>query len=578
MRFYFRTAYASTIEPRTLLTTVPALSEAAPKKPPMMCLRTYGAPVIIKTETLKIQKSNGSQLLFMDEKSGYLLLFRTFKSAGSGDEEIHVSIVSALIGTSTVIRHVQHLVMKFAESEAPVLLTGEPGTGKELVARSIHEKSARASGPFVPLKCGAIGEDLLEAELFGHEKGAFAGAHSAREGRISVASGGTLFLEEVARLSPKLQAQLLKVLQEGVSAPLGSTQYAPVNVRIICSTSVNIDQAVRERMFREDLYYRLAGCAVYIPPLRERREDIAPLVEHFTHKYNQAKGKNIFGVSPDAMSALLQAGWAHNIRELENLVERIVVLKNSGSIEVCDLPPRLRNLVTDNIDAFYERSREVVARPVPGNTAHNSNNANNANNNRLSGNGGNGGMNNGNAGMNSGMGGGQNGFRAPANTNMNAHNSMNYAQQSRQQSQSMPNFGSSYPQPTSPGYNPGPGPGGFEDGSEIDQFIKKEIDLGSGIDFYRVVEEFENRLIAEALRRTNHNKNRAAQLLSMNRTTLVEKLKKRAASSSVKVETGRVKRNPAFTIFDGLGAETRDFDVDFISTKGGNDFSDTDFD
>lgn len=462
-----------------------------------------------------------------------------------------MNVVSALIGTSTVIRHVQHLVMKVAESEAPVLITGETGTGKELVAKAIHEKSSRFGGPFVPVKCGAIGEDLLEAELFGHDKGAFPGAHAAREGRLAVAHGGTLFLEEVSRLSPKLQAQLLKVLQDGTVTPVGSTQSVTVNVRIICSTSMNIDQAVRERMFREDLYYRLAGCAVYIPPLRERREDIAPLVEHFVQKYNQAKGKSIYGVSPDAMSALLQHAWTHNIRELENLIERIVVLKNAGSVEVCDLPPRLRNLVTDNIDAFYERNREQAAARAQAPLPHAP-------------------------------------TLRPSNVSMPAAPSYRPAPQNGPSAQGAStyggqrqgnagNYGNGYAQNTPPAYPQASVPAGFDDASEIDQFIKKEIDLGSGIDFYRVVEEFENRLIAEALRRTNHNKNRAAQLLSMNRTTLVEKLKKRAASSSVKVETGRVKRNPAFTIFDGLGNDAHDFDaVDFIPGKNGENFSDFD--
>lgn len=476
-----------------------------------------------------------------------------------------MSVLSALIGTSTVIRHVQHLVVKVAESEnsansgiapAPVLITGEPGTGKEHIAHAIHEKSVRSVGPFVPVKCGAIAEDLLEAELFGHDKDAFGGVSQARVGRFAMASGGTLFLEEVSKLSPKLQSALLRVIQDGVIQPVGSTESVPVNVRLICSTSVNIDQAVRERLFREDLYYRLAGCAVYIPPLRERREDIAPLVEHFIHKYNSAKSKSIFGISPDAMSALLQHSWAHNITELENLIERIVVLKNSGSVEVCDLPPRLRQLVTDNIDAFYERVSPPQAQPNPRAASQNPSPTPAMPSRHMTNN--------------------QNQYRpqqqSPAQSNMN--HQMNFGNQSRSSNSfNAPPFNSQLNSGfQSPAHN-----SNFEDGSEIDQFIKKDIDLGNGIDFYRVVEEFENRLIAEALRRTNHNKNRAAQLLSMNRTTLVEKLKKRAASSSVKVETGRVKRNPAFTIFDGLGNDSHDFDpVDTRMAKNYDNLSDID--
>ncbi len=453
-----------------------------------------------------------------------------------------MSVLSALIGTSTVIRHVQQLVFKVAESEAPVLITGEPGTGKEIIAKAVHDKSSRAAGPFVPVKCAAIGEDILEAELFGHERGAFPGAHHAREGRFEVASGGTLFLDEVSRLSPNLQAQLVRALQEGCIQPIGSQRTVPVNMRLICSTSRNIDVLVREGQFREDLYYRLAGCAVYIPPLRERREDIPTLVDHFIQKFNQLKTKSIVGISADALTALLQHVWAHNIRELENLIERIVVLKNSGSIEVCDLPPRLRSLVTDNIDDFYEKANSIQARQ-PQMTRENQNSRQTSST-----------------------------QTSPANfRNSNQHSSMpreGNLQQNQtypQNSRNNPAFPPQYNHASQAANNYNNAPVAFDDASEIDQFIKKDIDLGSGIDFYRVVEEFENRLIAEALRRTNHNKNRAAQLLSMNRTTLVEKLKKRAASSPVKVENGRVKRNPAFTIFDGLGAEKNDFEsLDYV--------------
>ena len=165
-----------------------------------------------------------------------------------------MSVLSALIGTSTVIRHVQHLVLKVAEADAPVLITGEPGTGKEFVARAVHDKSVRASGPFVALNCGSLAEEALEAELFGHEKGAVLGASESRQGQLAKAAGGTVFLDEVAKLSPKLQLALVRLLTEGVVQPIGATEPQAVNVRLICSTSVNIDLAVRERAFREDLY------------------------------------------------------------------------------------------------------------------------------------------------------------------------------------------------------------------------------------------------------------------------------------------------------------------------------------
>ncbi len=452
-----------------------------------------------------------------------------------------MSMLAALIGSSTVIRHVQHLILKVAENDAPVLITGEPGTKKETLARAVHEKSSRADGPFVPINCGSMSDDMLQKELLGEEsKG------KIRQGRIEVANDGTIFLDDVVKLSSQMQARLVALLQEGSYIPIGGSEQRSANVRVICSTGTHIDQAVREGKFREDLYYRLAGCAVYVPPLRERREDIGMLAEHFILKHSKSKSKKVMGIAPDAMSALLQHSWDYNIKELENLVERIVVLKNGGTIEVSDLPPRLRKLVTDDIDNFYQSSKSS------------------SNEHQV----------------------GINGQLQPRNvTGSPGQQSIPHPAPGLQRNET--SFPQSFPQqqgrkqpPTQHGFqgnNAFPGqsmPPGFEDTSEIDQFIKKEIDLGSGIDFYRVVEEFENRLIAEALRRTNHNKNRAAQLLSMNRTTLVEKLKKRAASSSVKIETGRVKRNPAFTIFDGLGNENREFEsFDFIKENIPNNTS-----
>ena len=421
----------------------------------------------------------------------------------------------------------------------------------ELVARAIHEKSVRNAGPFVPVKCAALSEDVLEAELFGIEAGALLGTNQARLGRCEVAAGGTLFLDEVSKLSPKMQFKLAKVLQEGMFEPVGGERVLKIQFRLICSTSLNIDQAVRDGQFREDLYYRLANCAVYIPPVSERQEDIPALIEYFIGKFNQTKSKNIYGISPDAMSALIQHTWPNNVREIENLIERIVVLKTSGSIEVCDLPPRLRNLVTDNIDSFYEKASLKARTPTPtptlAATSVNRTSSVQGNNNTS--------------------------FRPGGMNNQNSQAS-HFSSSGKGPSAA---FGANFPSGNS-AFSQNHSGGAFDELGEIEQFVKKEIDLGSGIDFYRVVEEFENRLIAEALRRTNHNKNRAAQLLSMNRTTLVEKLKKRAASSPVKIETGRVKRNPAFTIFDGLGNEAEEYDasLDFLAKKSNDGFLDHD--
>nr|BFD32752.1 hypothetical protein GTC16762_23700 [Pigmentibacter ruber] len=476
----------------------------------------------------------------------------------------------ALMGSSAIIRHVQHLVYKVAESNAAVLITGELGTGKDAIAKIIHDKSTRNKNSFIPIKCASMSEESLEHDLFGFEPNNLQGGAQARSGFFLEAEGGTLYIDEVGKLTPKIQLTLLKALNEGVIKNFGSKNEIPINVRVICSTSVDLEQLVKRGLFLEDLFYKLSSASIYLPPLRERREDIPILAEYFVQKFNQLKGKKIIGISHDAMNALLQNTWNHNIQELENLIERIVVLKNSGSVDICDLPPRLRNLVTDNIDAFYDRNTNNNQNISQINIASQSNfnniNQHNLNQfNKIS-----------NQNIQNNISYSNNLIKensqvnhTPTLSKVNG-NHINHAFQNLNNNQG--NYGNNFQQNsnTSQINNQLNRTNIFEDlPSEIDQFIKKEIDLGSGIDFYRVVEEFENRLISEALRRTNHNKNRAAQLLSMNRTTLVEKLKKRATSSPIKSETGRVKRNSAFTIFDGLGNENPDFEtIDFVNLSG----------
>ncbi|KAB8032006.1 sigma 54-interacting transcriptional regulator [Fluviispira multicolorata] len=475
----------------------------------------------------------------------------------------------ALMGSSAIIRHVQHLVYKVAESNSAILITGEPGTGKDAIAKIIHERSQRNKFPFVPIKCSAGNEELLEIELFGYESGYVPQSPQAREGHFRQAEGGTLYLDEVSKLSDKLQLALYRAISDGIIRSLGGKADIPINIRIICSTSVDLEQLVRRGLFREELFYKLSATSIYLPPIRERREDIPILAEFFVQKFNQIKAKKIIGISHDAMNALLQNTWANNIQELENLIERIVVLKNSGSIEISDLPPRLRNFVTDNIDAFYDRTQQPIMNQnnimqTTGNLYHSPTQSNISQYAKL-------GSQNSQVPPysqsqreNAILNGHNNHFNRNNQANSPANN--NYTQASQPQQ----NYNQTYSQAQNNLQNSNQSISRnsmFDDiPSEIDQFIKKEIDLGSGIDFYRVVEEFENRLISEALRRTNHNKNRAAQLLSMNRTTLVEKLKKRATTSPIKSETGRVKRNSAFTIFDGLGNDNPDFDtIDFVN-------------
>ncbi len=247
-----------------------------------------------------------------------------------------------VIGESDSIREVFTLVEKVADSESTVLITGESGTGKELIARAIHQASSRKDEAFVAINCGAIPTELLESELFGHIKGAFTGAIQNRVGRFELADGGTLFLDEIGDLAPSLQVKILRALQEKAFEPVGSTKTLHVDVRLIAATNVNLEKAVEENKFREDLYYRLNVIPLQIPSLRERKTDIPILLRHFVEKFAKTRKKKLTGFSSDAMDYLVQYQWPGNIRELENLVERMSILKGEGSVEVLDLPTKYR--------------------------------------------------------------------------------------------------------------------------------------------------------------------------------------------------------------------------------------------
>lgn len=242
-----------------------------------------------------------------------------------------------IVGTSRTLRRVLDVATQAAPSMATVLLLGESGTGKELLARYIHDRSARASGPFIAVNCAAIPETILEAELFGHERGAFTGAVARREGRFAKASGGTMFLDEIGELSPSVQVKLLRVLQEGEFEPVGgNTQRA--DVRIVAATNRELRAEVAAGRFREDLFYRLNVIAITAPPLRARREDIPLLVDHFLGAYCAKNGRPRLDVSSEAMQAMLDYGWPGNVRELENAIERAVVLCRKDTLAVEDLP------------------------------------------------------------------------------------------------------------------------------------------------------------------------------------------------------------------------------------------------
>jgi DNA-binding NtrC family response regulator len=250
---------------------------------------------------------------------------------------------SQIIGESDAIKNCLSLVEKIADSDTTVMITGESGTGKELIARAIHYNSPRAKGPFVAINCGAIPSELLESELFGHIKGAFTGAIANRAGRFEMADEGTLFLDEIGDLEPNLQVKILRSLQEKSFEPVGSTKTVNVNVRVIAATNVDLEKAVENGRFREDLYYRLNVIPIHIPPLRERRSDVPLLLNHFLNKFNRNKAKKITGFSGEVLQALSHYAWPGNIRELENLVERLSILKGEGEVHIVDLPAKYKS-------------------------------------------------------------------------------------------------------------------------------------------------------------------------------------------------------------------------------------------
>ena len=247
-----------------------------------------------------------------------------------------------IIGQSPPILSLIEMIKKIAGSNSTVLITGESGTGKELIAKSIHFNSAFRRGPFVPVHCGAIPRELLESELFGHLKGSFTGAIKDRVGRFQAAQGGTLFLDEVSTMDLSVQIKLLRVLQEKEFQPVGSEKLIQSQLRIIAASNDNLEHAVKNGRFRKDLFYRLNVIPIYAPTLRERKEDIPLLINHFIKTLNKNKIHSLKGISPQAVEHLSHFNWPGNIRELENLIERLCVLKASGTIEAEDLPPRFQ--------------------------------------------------------------------------------------------------------------------------------------------------------------------------------------------------------------------------------------------
>ncbi len=274
------------------------------------------------------------------EKQSLLVEVRSLKA------QISEKRRRAIIGTSLAWRRTMDIMMQASPSEATVLLLGESGTGKELLARAVHENSARAKGAFVAVNCAAIPESILEGELFGYEKGAFTGATTARDGRFEAANGGTLFLDEIGEISRHVQVKLLRVLQEGEIERLGGGgKTRRIDVRIVAATNVDLAGEVKAGRFREDLFYRLNVIPVNVPPLRDRRDDISLLAQHFVQVYAEKNGKGIVGCTPAALERLTEYGWPGNVRELENSIERAVVLTRAGQTMIDEdaLPREIRD-------------------------------------------------------------------------------------------------------------------------------------------------------------------------------------------------------------------------------------------
>jgi len=281
------------------------------------------------------------------------------------------SLEHNMVGESPAMRAVFQFISRAAPTDSTVLISGESGTGKELVARAIHRNSPRAAKAFVAINCAALTETLLESELFGHERGSFTGAIAQKRGKLEMADGGTIFLDEVGETAPAVQAKLLRVLEEHEFERVGGVRTIQVNLRVLAATNTDLAEAVRRGAFRQDLYYRLNVVSITLPPLRERQHDILPLAHHFAAKYAQRAGRQVAGISPTAQRLLTGYHWPGNIRELENAIERAVVLGSAELILAADLPEALRTgdavagpAEANYHDAVKEARRLAVLRAI----------------------------------------------------------------------------------------------------------------------------------------------------------------------------------------------------------------------
>jgi DNA-binding NtrC family response regulator len=268
-------------------------------------------------------------------------------------QQEEIQFFEELVGTSAPMKRLYRLIDRVAQSDVTVLITGESGTGKELVAHSIHRRSNRRNKPFVPVNCGAIPEELLESEFFGHEKGAFSGAIRTKIGRFELANGGTIFLDEIGEMKLPLQVKLLRFLQEHKFERVGGLKTIEVDVRVIAATNKDLWKAVQEGIFREDLFYRINVVPIHIPPLRERKEDIQLLVDHFLTRYASSEdGGQKKIISPEVIECFMEYPWPGNVRELENIIKRLIILSDGDKITVDDLPERFQQKKEKSQDVF----------------------------------------------------------------------------------------------------------------------------------------------------------------------------------------------------------------------------------
>jgi transcriptional regulator with PAS, ATPase and Fis domain len=312
---------------------------------------------IISSEKKKIPVTVSTSLL-IDKKGDVIGGVETFRDH-SLVEQLRKELTTAfrvedIISNSDAMKKIFSILPQVSDSDSSVLIEGETGTGKELLARAIHNMSPRKNKPFIAINCGALPDTLLESELFGYKKGAFTGADRDKSGLFKEADGGTIFLDEIGELPLTLQVKLLRVLQDREIRPIGDARIQKVDVRVIAATSKNLEEEVARRTFREDLFYRLNVMTLKLPPLRERMEDIPVLIRLFIQKFNQEIGRQIQGVSPPAMAALLTHDWPGNVRELENVIERAVVLAETQMILPENLPESLGRTAPPPITGFYQ--------------------------------------------------------------------------------------------------------------------------------------------------------------------------------------------------------------------------------